>query len=167
MGAELCLLKSAALAVINEPSDLLIMSAFLFASILELRGQPVFIHVVLCNIAWILTANYAPETYWLLCFISSTYVCEYYYKLKSWTAIPVALLSLLTLIMGLGTLFEYVGWYGFYDALYNRHEVSITGIYCAILLSLVDWRGFLSALVDIISNVRIGQSGVNRVFGLL
>lgn len=167
MGESLCLLKNAALVVISEPSDQIILLAFLIASVFRLRGHPIVFHVLLCNIFWVLTAAYTPETYWLLCFVSSSYVFEYYYRIKSAAAIPALLLSTITLIMGLGIIFELVGWYAIYNALFNSYEILISIVYAIILLCLVDWRRVLSYMGSVINNVRIGQSGFNRLFSLL
>ncbi len=167
MEYELCLLKSAALAVIKKPSDLYLMAAFLIISIIKLRGQPVFIHIAMCNVFWVLTAAYAPETYWLLCFISSSYVFQYYYEKRCPASIPVFLLSILTLVMGFGTIFEYIGIYGLYDSLYNSYEIYVTCIYIAIILCLIDWSRVFRYLGDVIIHVRSGQVGTNNLFGIL
>lgn len=167
MGAELCLLKNAALVVLSQKSDLIIAVAFLVAIRCGLRGTPVFIHLIACNVFYIITAIYEPEFYWLLCFISSSFVFQYYYSLQKITYIPALALCGLTITMGAGTLFEYLGIYGLYDSLFNRYEVCVTLIYIAILLSLIDWRRVQEYLGELINNVLTGQSSVNRLFSIL
>lgn len=166
MENELCLLINAAQAVAQNVNELTLAAAFLIASI-KLRSYPVFIHLVICNIAFILTAAQPAEVYWLLCFISATYMFEYYYKLKSATCIPVFALGVVTLTMGCGLIFEYLGWYQIYDSLFNRYEIYINVIYMLILLSLIDWRRVQSFLGSIIDNVRVRALGFNYLFIIL
>ena len=166
MENDLCLLKNAALAVLSDLNDISLAAAFLIASI-KLRSYPVFVHLVICNIAFILTAAQPAEVYWLLCFISATYMFEYYYKLKKAACIPAFALSAVTLAMGCGVIFEYLGWYNIYDSLFNRYEIYVNIIYVSLLLSLIDWRRVQRRMGNFIDNVRSGQIGFNNLFIVL
>lgn len=166
MENDLCLLKNAALAALSDLNDITLIATFLIASI-KLRSYPVFIHLVICNIAFIATAAQPAEVYWLLCFISATYMFEYYYKLKKAACIPAFALSAVTLAMGCGVIFEYLGWYAIYDSLFDRYEIYINLIYLLILLSLIDWRRVQRRLGDFINDVRAGAVGFNNLFIVL
>lgn len=166
MEKELCLLLNAAQVAAQSVNNIALIATFLIASV-KLRSYPVFIHLVICNIAFIATATQPPEVFWLLCFISATYMFEYYYKLKSATCIPVFALGVVTLTMGCGLIFEYLGWYQIYDSLFNRYEIYINVIYMLILLSLIDWRRVQNFLGNIIDNVRNRSLGFNTLFVVL
>ena len=166
MENDLCLLISAAQAVVKNVNELTLAAAFLIASI-KLRSYPVFVHLVICNIAFVLTAAQPAEVYWLLCFISATYMFEYYYKLKKAACIPAFALSAVTLAMGCGVIFEYLGWYNIYDSLFNRYEIYVNIIYVSLLLSLIDWRRVQRRMGNFIDNVRVRAIGFNNLFIVL
>lgn len=166
MESELCLLKNAAQVVLSDLNDISLAAAFLIASI-KLRSYPVFIHLVICNIAFVLTAAQPAEVYWLSCFISATYLFEYYYNLKKAAFIPAFALSAVTLTMGCGVIFEYLGWHNIYDSLFDSYEICVNIIYLLIFLSLVDWRRVYERLVDFVNNIRSGQIGFNNLFIVL
>jgi hypothetical protein len=166
MENDLCLLLNAAQVAVKSVSNVTLIAVFLIASF-KVHSYPVFVHLVICNIAFILTAAQPAEVYWLLCFISATYMFEYYYKLKKAACIPAFALSAVTLAMGCGVIFEYLGWYNIYDSLFNRYEIYVNIIYISLLLSLIDWRRVQKYLGGLIDNVRSRQIGFNNLFIVL